>query len=340
MKALCKTSTDKYDMKLIDMDIPKLDSDDVLINIKAAGICGTDIKMYQGKYFNHSTPIVLGHEFSGLVTSIGENVEDIKVGQKVTAKPSIHCGSCHNCINGKPNLCFNRNRTGFEQNGGFAEFVKVKQDQVFVLPDEVDIFSGAMVEPLSVVLHALRNVKISPYNKVHIIGPGTIGLLALMLCKANGAFVSISGISADKNKLLLAEKLGADLVLEVDQQSVYDLKMKEFGELGVDIVLECSGSPEGVDSGLELCKFGGSFVQLGTWSKPIKIDFMKIAYKEIQVYGSYSHTTADWIDSITLLKNKTIDVSPLVEGIFPLEEWEQGFKKAESGQAVKVILEP
>lgn len=341
MKALYKRSTEKYDLELRRTKIPEPEKDEVIIDVKAVGICGTDLKMYQGMYFNHKTPIVLGHEFSGVISSIGDNVKGMSLGQKVTARPAVSfCGRCHRCIEGKPNLCKYKNRLGFEQNGAFAEYVKVKQDQVFILPNEVDLLSGSMVEPMAVVLHAIRDIKVKPSDVVHIIGPGSIGLLALLLNKANGAKVSISGLSNDREKLSLARNLGADLVTEDDTEDTYELLMDKTEGKGADVILECSGTEAGVDKGLELCKAGGQYVQIGTWSKPINIDFMKIAYKEIKVSGSYSHTTIDWLDSIKILQEKKIDITPLIQGVYSLNEWQRAFNKAENRGLAKIILKP
>ncbi|QQK80425.1 alcohol dehydrogenase catalytic domain-containing protein [Salicibibacter cibi] len=341
MKALYKKSKKAYNMSLEKGEDLLPGDDEVIVKVEAAGICGTDLKMYQGKYYKYNLPIILGHEFSGYITSIGKDVKKLSKGAKVTAQPEVsNCGQCNMCIIGKTNICRQKNRLGFEQNGAFADYVKLNQHQIHVLPDEVDILSGALIEPLAVVIHAFRKIKISPSDVIHVIGSGAIGLIAMLVGKANGAFVSISGLSRDQEKLSLASKLGADLVVEADNEGSSDVIMQHTQGNGADIVLECTGTAAGVNAGLELCKASGQYVQVGTWSESLNVDFMKIAYKEIQVMGSYSHTKIDWLDSIKLIQNKKIDVSPLIQDIYSLTDWRKAFQKAETGEKVKVVLKP
>lgn len=341
MKAIYMDSPKAYDMSLKHTDELEPGPNEVVVKVNAAGICGTDLKIYQGKYPNIKWPIILGHEFSGQVAAVGEGVEGLPVGTNVTARPGIsHCGRCRMCIEGKTNVCSEKNRLGFEQNGAFAEYVRVHKDQIHVLPEEIDLTTAAMIEPLAVVVHALRSVTIKPSDTVLVIGPGPIGLIALLLSKANGATVAISGLSKDHKKLSLAQELGADLLIDAEKENGINKLLEMTDGDGSDIVLECTGTAGGVNQGLELCRTGGIYVQIGTWSHPLTVDFMKIAYKELTITGSYGHTKLDWRNSIQLLQTKRIDLTPLIQGIYSMNEWEKAFKDAESGEKAKILIKP
>ena len=328
-------------MRLKEIDELKPARDEAVIKVSAAGICGTDLRIYQGKYPGINTPIILGHEFSGQIASVGKGVEGLSIGTKVTAHPRMaSCGVCETCLNGKSNVCRQKTRLGFELDGAFAEFVKVHKDQIHVLPNEMELNTAALIEPVSVVVHALHGISIKPSDVVLVIGPGTIGLIALLLSKANGAAVAISGLSKDKQKLLLAEKLGADLIINAEKKSSNHLLLEMTNGEGADIVIECTGTPGGVNNGLSLCRIGGKYIQIGTSNESMTVDFMKVAYKEIEIIGSYSHTKRDWEESIKLIHEGKIDVHPLIQDVYSLEEWETAFKVAEIGEKVKVLLKP
>lgn len=339
MKALHRMSNEKYDMKLVQNSVPEIENDEVLIKVKYAGICGTDIKMYQGKYITENFPIALGHEFSGVIVSKGKDVTDFNINQEVTVQPAFSfCGKCHNCLDGRTNICSSKNRMGFEKDGAFANYVKVKQRNVLLLPENIDPKMGAMVEPMAVVIHGLKDLVIKPTDVVCIIGPGTIGQLALQIAKSYGASVFIGGLSKDKKKLDIAKENGASLTLEMDKEDVEKIIMEQTKGKGTDIVLECTGSASGVNDGLKIVKSGGHYVQLGTNSEEMKVDFMKIAYKEIDVTGSYSHTKADWINAVQLLDEGKVDVEALIQDIYPLEEWQEAFDAAEQNELIKIML--
>lgn len=341
MKALFMESASAYDMTLRDTTIIEPGPEEVIIKVHTTGICGTDIKIYQGDYAKLHTPVILGHEFSGTIEAIGTEVKGLSLGENVTASPGSNCNKCHMCLEGKFNICENKKRIGFEVNGSFAEYVKVHHEQIHVLPKEIDLTEGALLEPISVVVHGLRNILIKPTDVVLIIGPGPIGLIALQLCKASGATVAISGLTRDVKKLTIARRLGADFTINAENgESEYDQLFDKTNGEGPNVVIECTGSANGVNKGLELCRPGGSYVQIGTYSHKVNIDFMQIAYKEINVTGSYSHTKLDWKNSIELLKSGVINVESLIQEVYPFVKWEQAFKEAEQGNKAKILLTP
>ncbi len=341
VKALLKQSFDAEDVLLQELMQPEPGHDEVVIKVQYAGICGTDMKIYDGHYHSYKNPLVLGHEFSGQVVNLGLGVNDLAIGTNVVARTIFSsCGECELCIKGRENLCKEKTRIGFDHDGVFAEFVKVHKNQIHILPKEIDLATAALIEPFTVVVHAMNAVTIKPSDVVLIIGPGPIGLMAVLLCKAYGATVVVSGLEHDRKRLTLAKKLGADLVVvsdELDNGAGDSLLALADGQ-GPNIVIECTGTAGGVNQGLELCRRAGQYVQIGTRSTPVTIDFMKIAYKEIQVTGSIGHTKLDWENSLRIVKEGKVDFSLLIDEFYELEQWKDAFEAFKNKEQVKVLF--
>ena len=342
MKALVKQSYEPYDVALQQLPDPVPGPGEVVIKVHAAGICGTDIKIYHGQYTPYKTPVVMGHELTGRISAVGKDAEHLALDAPVTCRTIVtHCGQCPFCIAGRENLCQAKTRLGFDHDGAFAQYVKVRQEQVHVLPNSLDLTVGVLTEVFCVVIHALKTVKIKPVHTVLVIGPGPIGLAAAMLAKAEGATVVVTGLPEDVRRLALARELGADFT-EVGSVENAELKnlMQSTRGLGPDIVLECSGAAGGVNQGLNLCRRGGRYVQIGTRSSQVTVDFMRIAYKELEVSGSIGHTRLDWEDTIPLVDKHQDRLWPLLRHMYPLDNWQEAFAAAEGKDAAKVLLLP
>lgn len=341
MKALFKQSTDPYDMVLKEIPKPEPGPNEVVIKVHAAGICGTDIKIYQNHYHMYKPPVVIGHEFSGRIVEIGSEDSDLAIGTSVTAHAVIStCGKCRACISGRKNLCSNKIRNGYDpgHNGAFAEYIKVQKEQIHILPEGIDMTSLALIEPLANIVHALRNVQIKADDVALIMGPGLIGLLAMLFCKANGATVAISGLAKDQDRLDFANSLGADMILHSEDPNSEKKILGHTGGEGPDIVLDCTGSQEAINQGLRVCRKGGRYIQIGTTDKKLTIDFMNVVYREIEISGSVAHNNPDWEESIRLVKMGKIDLVPFVQKTYSLDEWKEAFKAAETGKEIKVIF--
>src|SRR5699024_8733063 len=219
MKALYKEGFDAWDMGIKVMHKPIPEKDEVVIKVSYAGICGTDLKIADGSYHSYRAPLVMGHEFSGVVSEVGKDVDGLNLGDKVVARTIISsCEVCKMCTNGRENLCKDKQRIGFDQDGVFATYVVVNQEQIHQLPSTIHLKTAVLMEPLAVVMHALRNVEIQPLDVVFISGPGPIGLLAALLCKAKGAEVIISGLARDYYRLSAAIELGVDFKIVLDKE--------------------------------------------------------------------------------------------------------------------------
>ena len=341
MKALVKTKTGKGHLELIDVNEPKPRVKEVKIKVEYAGICGTDIHIYYDE-FPTTPPITLGHEFSGTIVDIGEEVTRFKIGDKVVAENSwSSCEICSLCRKGRDTLCPERVCIGVSQNGVFAKYVLYKEHLIHLIPENVDMLSAALTEPMACAVHGVvERSRVNSGDIVIISGPGPIGLFSMQLARSMGAIVIVIGISLDQKRLDIAKKLGADYAVNIQKEDIKSLINTITNNEGADVVLECSGAESAVDQGIDLLKKCGIFTQIGLHGKPINIDFEKICFKELDVYGSLSQTNFAYKRTLALLSEKKVNSKALVTHIFPLEEWGKGFKIAEQKEGLKVVLKP
>lgn len=324
---------------LKEIDPPEIHEHQLLVRVKRAGICGTDLKLYTGNYplEKDSLPVVLGHEFIGEVVQIGEKVTKAAVGDRVVAHPTYSsCGQCTYCNSGEFNLCNKRKRIGFDYDGVFAEFVRLNEHQIYHVGDSISDDAGALIEPLSVAVRGVYKADIKPTDTVLVTGPGTIGLLTALVAKQFGATVIVSGTLADADRLEIARQMGADLIdMSGDLPGL--LKRKQWT---VDIVFECSGNVHAVNLGLNLLRPKGQFVQIGTSSKALNVSFMDIAYKELKVTGSIAATREDWEAAIKLMEQVQTKALLIVKKYLPLKDFEKGFEECLNHGGPKVLFTP
>lgn len=341
MKAVVKFKKGEGNIEVRDVQEPKVAPDEVKIEVKAAGICGTDIHIYHEE-FKSNPPVILGHEFCGIIAEIGENVAEFKVGERVTAETAAKvCGQCRFCRTGNYNLCPERLGLGYGVNGAFTRYCIVRKEIVHRLPDNVDFVSGALCEPLSCTVHGvIEQTGVTAGNVVLITGPGAIGLLSLQLSKVEGGLVVVLGLSVDKERLNLAKKLGADIVMDIQEGNPEEAIQDLTNGYGADVVLECSGASSAAQLGLKLVKKRGKYTQMGLFGKPIDIDFEQIAYKELQVTGFFSQKWTAWEQALKLLGQGKVQTKPLVTKELPITEWKKGFEALEKKEGVKTVLHP
>ncbi len=341
MKAVVKFKKGKGNIKIQDVPEPRVGPNEVKIEVKAAGICGTDILIYYDE-FKYNPPVILGHEFCGIVAEVGDNVMKFKAGDRVTAETAAKvCGNCLYCKMGNYNLCPERLGLGCVLNGAFTKYCVVRKKIVHFFPDNVDFISGALCEPLSCAVHCVvEQTDISVGDIVIITGPGTIGLLALQLSKLAGGFVVVLGLSVDKERLSLAKKLGADMVVNIEEKDPEKIIKELSKSYGADVVLECSGAPAAAELGLKLARKRGQYIQMGLFGRPIHIDFEQIAYKELHVIGSLSHNWITWELALKLLKQNKIQIKPLVTDKLSIMDWKKGFEKLEEKKGISIVLYP
>jgi L-iditol 2-dehydrogenase len=343
MKALVKFAEGDGNMEIRDVPEPIIKPGQVKIEVKQAGICGSDLHIYHNDIeIPIKPPVITGHEFSGVVTEVGKGVTDWKPGDRVTSETAVSfCGECVYCLTGFYNLCKERKTLGYWYNGAFAKYTLVPQERVHALPNNIDFVTGAMLEPLACVTHAvLELTRITTGGTVLVIGPGAIGLNALQVAKAQGARVIVSGTSADRERLKIAEQLGAYCTVNVQKEDLQKVIADMTKGLGVDTVFECTGVASGVNDGLKVISKQGKYTQIGLFGKPVTIDFEKICYKELKVTGSLGSCRISWEKAIQLVEQGKVQLKPLVTHQFSIVEWKKAFEMYEKKEGIKFMLIP
>ncbi|MBH8605846.1 zinc-binding dehydrogenase [Thermoactinomyces sp. CICC 10522] len=340
MKSLVKTEFGFGHFVVQDKSEPSPGKDQIKIEVKYAGICGSDIHAYEGHY-KVGVPVTLGHEFSGVVAEVGEGVTDFKVGDRVTSETTFYiCGNCRYCKSKDYNLCSLRRGLGTHQDGAFAKYLIARKESVHHLPANVDFRSAALTEPLACTHHAIDKTEINEGDIVVVIGPGPIGLLAAQVAKARGGKVIITGLTNDKVRLDKARELGIDYVMNT-QEDIKDLINKLTDGYGCNVVIECSGAVPAAKQGLDLLQKQGQYVQVGLFTQPdIQFDLEKIIQKEIRVVGSRSQKPADWEPSLALMNEGKVNAKALVTHEFNITQWDEAYHAIKSGEAIKVLLTP
>lgn len=342
MKALVKFKTGKDNMRISDVPQPVPGKGQVKIKVMAAGVCGTDLLIWLGKH-KVSTPLIPGHEIAGIVAELGEGVEGIAVGDRVTTETTFQtCEICDYCMTKEYNICGHRKGLGTHVDGGFAEYVVSRQESIHLLPDNVDFLSAALTEPLACGVHAvMEKSKVNPGDFAVVFGPGAIGLLVAQVAKAVGARVAIVGISKDETRLNLASKIGIDWAINSREQSLTDFVNGITLGKGADIIYECSGSPQAVNVGMEIIKTKGQFVQMGLFLDPhITINADYLVHRELNIIGSRSQKPSSWVKALRLLTDGKVNTRALVKDTYPLEDWENAFSNSQNGKDVKAVIYP
>jgi L-iditol 2-dehydrogenase len=346
MKALVKIKKGFGNVELVEIPEPKCKDDEIKIKIRAVGICGTDLHIYEGNFPYFNTPVILGHEFSGEIVEIGKNIQNKKklcIKDRVVILPSaaVICGSCEYCKNGNFIFCPSRKGMGHGVNGGMTEYVCVREELVYKLPDSVSFEVGTLTEPLSCCVQSVDDfVNILPTHYCLVSGSGTIGLLVLSLLKLRNCKVILAGISRDKQRLEIGKEIGADLTINVEKEDIGENLYNKFGLRNFNVCFECSGVNESLKNCISYLKRMGFLIQVGLFGKDCLVDFNDIILKQLTVFGSLGFTWKSWDKSLELLVNDKLRLDRFITHKYKLDEWEEAFNKSKEADSVKVILDP
>jgi len=343
MKGLVKYEAGPGHMEIREIPEPSAGAGQIKIQVKHAGICGSDLHIYHSDIaIPVRPPVVVGHEFSGVITELGEGVTGFAVGDRVVSETAyIYCETCEYCRVGFFNLCNNRRTLGYWFDGIFAPYTVVPAGRVHKIPDNVSDISAAMTEPLACVCHAVYDLcRIVPNDLVLVTGPGAVGIMAMQVAKAHGARVIVSGMSVDAPRLELAKKLGADIVVDIQKENLEEIVMAESNGYGADVVLECSGVAPAIDSALNLIRKRGYFTQIGLPGTKIDFDIAKICFKELHFTGSLGSRKSSWEQALALQTRGLVDLEPLADVHLPLSEWKEAFRRFEAKEGCKIFLDP
>jgi L-iditol 2-dehydrogenase len=332
-------------LKLVDESVPVLRAGEVLINVKAAAICGSDKKILEGKK-TAAPNTVLGHEIAGVVGRADRAVADVAEGDRIAVFPSITCGHCTYCRSGKTNICENKRTVGYVLDGGFAEHLVVPEEMVrqgclVRLPPRLSFEEGALMEPFSCCVSSLKHAGMNDQSRILIIGGGPMGQLHVIAAKVLGVkkiFLS-EPCEARRN---MALDLGADGVLDPSKGSIEDLVRQETGGIGADICIVCVGAVSALTPILKAVRKQGviSFFASFPPHTEATIDPNIVHYEELTVTGTHSTTLKQFIETVVLVDRYEIELKPIITHRFPLERIHDAFEAYEKGDGLKVVVEP
>jgi threonine dehydrogenase-like Zn-dependent dehydrogenase len=333
MKAAVLTGDKEF--KFMEVPEPYPKDDQVLIRVHWAGICGTDLHIYLGEFKHRVTyPSILGHEFSGIVESVGKNVSRFKKGDKVVVDPIIWCNQCTACLDGHHNACHFLKLIGVEMDGAFAEYVVADAEKVFKIPDSIPLRNAALTELYSLGVHAVRRAMIEPGDKVVILGAGRLGLSVLESMKQTGASW-VCSVDLLKNRLEIAQKIGADLTINAREKDPVEEILSLTGGFGVDRVIETVGPVTEVQNrmwpmaqAVRIVRYGGRIVVMGQGAQSTPVLWSEIVMKEVQIVGGRV-TLGDFPRTLCLMPQGKFHPDLIISGERSLEKTGEAFRLLE-----------
>ena len=332
MRALVHTAP--YTLELQEMPVPAYGPDDLLIRVKACAICGSDVKGYTGKTGRRQPPIVMGHEAAGVVEAAGEKVVGFAPGDRVSFDSTVYCRRCAYCLSGHFNMCANREVLGvsegtYRRHGAMAEYMVVPYWIAVKLPDSLSFAQAALIETVSIGVHAANRTPLHLNDTVVVVGAGAVGLVTLEAIRLKGAGrVIVTDISAPK--LALARELGADMVLRADEPDLLGRLRAETGPEGADAVLEAVGIQSTIDTALAITRKAGALTLIGNVSPRVQVDLQAIVSREITLYGVCA-SNGEYADCVALVAAGRINVDPFISEYARIEDGQAVFDHLYAG---------
>ena len=345
MKGLVKAKAGPGNIEVREMEEPHLNEKEVLIQIVAAGICHSDLLMVNWgpiieKEYHPALPLVMGHEFSGKVLEVGSQVDGFEVGGPVVVNPILTCGHCAYCLEGKQQVCSHRTLLGFQANGGFAERISVRAENVYKLPENIDLEIAALCEPFNTVIRAFEKANPVYGDTLLISGPGPMGMLALLMGQYCGCGkIIMTGLTVDQQRLQMAEKLGA-IPINIEKENVKERVRDITQGTGVAIVIETSGSSKALSEDLDLLKRCGKLILVGLSEDPAQFLPIAFALNETEMIGIRAYNPKTWETCLKILASGRINLKPLITHRLPLDEGERGFQLLQKREGLKILVIP
>ncbi|KAE8387177.1 D-xylulose reductase A [Aspergillus alliaceus] len=335
-----------HQVKFEDRPIPELrDPHEVLVNVRFTGICGSDVHYWEHGsigQFIVKDPMVLGHESSGVISKIGSAVTTLKVGDRVAMEPGIPCRRCEPCKAGKYNLC---EKMAFAAtppyDGTLAKYYVLPEDFCYKLPESINLQEAAVMEPLSVAVHIVRQANIAPGQSVVIFGAGPVGLLCCAVARAFGS-PKIIAVDIQRGRLEFARKYAATATFEPSKAPALENANRIIEEnnlgLGADVVIDASGAEPSVHTGIHVLRPGGTYVQGGMGRSEMTFPIMATCTKELNVKGSFRYGSGDYKLAVNLVASGKVSVKELITGVVKFENAEQAFKEVKAGKGIKTLI--
>jgi len=344
MPAVVNFSAEPHSVEMREIPVPEIGENDVLFAVQAVGICGSDLHQFTGKQsWKVNYPVVLGHEFAGIIAKKGRNVRGFAEGDRVVSETAavIDAASPYT-RQGLYNLDPNRLGFGYGVDGAMTRFAKVPERCLHAIPPQLSFEKAALTEPCCVAYNATcGNSRIRPGDTVAVIGPGPIGLLCALMAKIAGAGrLVVIGIPADARRLEVAEKLGADFTLGAKGENIPEW-VKNFGDgYGFDLVIDAAGVSATLKLALEIVRPAGQITKVGWGPQPLNFSLDPLVQKAVTLQGSFSHNWPIWEKVIALLASGQLNLDLVLNRVSPLAEWREAFEEMHEGRIVKAVLTP
>ena len=343
MKAMLLSEYKK--LEVVEMPTPEFGADDLLVQVKACGICGSDIHGWDGSSGRRIPPLVMGHEAAGVVAAVGENVQGFRQGDRVTFDSTVSCGRCQACRKGAINLCDNRQVLGvscqeFRRHGAFAEYVVVPHHIAYALPAELPFEHAAMIEAVSIAVHAANRTPVRLGDTAVVVGSGMIGLLVVQAIRLRGC-ARVIAVDLDDGKLELAQSLGADAGFNPKRHDVIAEVQAMTDGRGADVALEVVGASPTVVMAVQCVRKGGAVTLVGNLAPQVELPLQAVVTRELSIYGSCA-SNGEYPECIEYLRSGAIRVEPLITARATLDEGPGWFQRLYDGEpgAMKVVIQP
>jgi 2-desacetyl-2-hydroxyethyl bacteriochlorophyllide A dehydrogenase len=341
LKAVVKAKPEPG-VEVREVEAPVTGPEEVLVRVRATSICGSDIGIYDftPAYDRMTLPVIMGHEFSGIVEDIGEGVEGFASGDRVLSRSVVSCGECRFCEAGMDNLCESSSLFGIHQDGSFAEYISVPKQLLYPIPKGMSFEEAALVEPLSNAVHFVNDLTpVKPGDLAVVLGIGPIGLFSAQLMRIAGAEVLVTGISVDTERFKIAKELGLEAV-NVDELDPVELVMDRTSGKGADVAFVAVGAPSAVHQAVRLVKKKGHVTVVGIFPGEVAIPMTTVVRREITLAGAYDARAENFKESIELIESGRIKAIELATHRFPFEGAERAFEVAKSKTGCKVLFAP
>ena len=336
--AVVNYAPEKGSVELREIDIPVIGEEDVLLEVANVGVCGSDLHQWTGDHsWPVNYPVVLGHEFGGVIVETGKRVTGWKAGDRVVSETAAVV-DLNNPMSrrGLYNLDPTRKGFGYGVNGAMTRYVKVPARCLHRVPDELSFERACLTEPCCVAYNAVvENVRIKPGDRIVVLGPGTIGILCAAVARLCGADVAVAGLEADAQRLQIAKQYGCDVIT-----SDATGWAKQRDGLGADGVIDAAGVSITLKTALDLVRPNGFISKVGWGRQPVNFSLDALVQKNITLQGSFSHNWPVWERVIALLASGKLDVNPIIGGVWPVTAWHEAFEKMHKGEIVKSVLKP
>ena len=328
------------EIRFQEIEMPRIKPNEVLVKIKCIGICGSDIHVYHGKHPYTSYPVTQGHEVSGQIVDVGDEVKALDIGQKVTIEPQVYCGECYPCTHGKYNLCENLKVMGFQTVGTASEYFAVDASKITPLPEKLSYEEGAMIEPLAVTVHACKRFGDVANKNVVVMGCGPIGILLCQVLKAFGAS-KVMATDISDYRLELAQKLGADWIFNTKETPFAQAMDSCFGKDKADVIFDCAGNDITMNQAISNARKGSDIILVAVFAKMATVDLAKLNDSELKLNTSMMYRHEDYLQAIEIVKNGKVNLQPLISKHYAFEDYALAYQYIDQNyeKTMKIIVD-